>query len=240
MIILGQNIYNSLSHDPRLFMSRFSPSLPVFRLSLLYLPVLLLIISLCGCAAQSNSSTNRYYLVNNNKKRESSLGFSIKPPSGSGWLEKLSNDSLYYLKQTRTQEYSMYTKATEVHLADAYLEAGRFMQFVKKSKELSIDSGDYRNISTTYSSDTELSPLCVRYYQRYEDHGNKTLKPDEFIKIRKNGLMCMHPETLSDGVDMFYVESYLQSKASGHPSYREEGESFLSSLKFHPAANKRG
>jgi len=220
-------------------MSRFVPGLTVIRSSLLYLPVILFIISLCGCAAQINSSANRYYLVNNNKKRESSLGFSIKPPSGSGWLEKLNNDSLYYLKQTRTQEHSMYTKATEIHLADTYLEAGKFMQFVKKAKELSIDSGDYRNISMTYSSDTELSPLCVRYYQRYEDHGNKTLKPDEFIKIRKNGLMCMHPDTLSDGVDMFYVESYLQSKASVHPSYREEGESFLSSLKFYSAV-KRG
>lgn len=232
-------MHNSF-HTTRGFMSRLAPNLSVFQSSLLYLSVLLIIISLGGCAAQTNSSANHYFPVNNNKKRESSLGFSITPPSGSGWLEKLNNDSLYYLKQIKTKDYSIYTKATEIHLADANLEAGTFLQLVKKTKGLNIDSSDYRNISTTYSSDTELSPLCVRYYLRYEDHGNKNLKSDEFIKVRKNGLMCMHPDTLSDGVDMFYVESFLHSKGNGYPSYREEGESFLSSLKFHPSAKKRG
>ena len=214
-------------------MSISAPSFPVLRSYLSYLPVLLLIIALGGCAAQTNSFSNRYFPVNDHKKRESSLGFSITPPAGSGWLEKLNNDSLFYLKQTRTKEYAIYTKATEIHLSDAKLEAGKFMQFVKKSQELNVDSGDYRNISMTYSRDTELSPLCVRYYQKYEDHGDKNLKPHEFITIRKNGLMCMNPDTPSDGVDMFYVESILHSKASGSPSYREEGEAFLSSLQFH-------
>ena len=216
-------------------MSRFSLRLRRFRPFLSSLPVVLLSLSLCGCASYSS----RYHLVNNSKKRESSLGFSIKPPSGSGWLEKLNNDSLYYLKQTRTPEHSMYTKATEIHLSDTHLDATQFMQFVKKSQELDINTGAYRNISTQYAYDTALSPLCVRYSHRYEDHGNTTLKPDEFVKIRKSGIMCMHPDRPSDGVDMFYVESFLQSKASGHPSYREEGEFFLSSLKFYPAA-KRG
>lgn len=221
-------------------MSRFASSLFVLRSSLPYLPVLLIIlISLGGCA-ETGSFTNHYFPVNNNKKRESSLGFSITPPSGSGWLEKLNNDSLYYLKQIKTKDYSIYTKATEIHLADANLEAGKFMQYVKKTKGLHTESSNYRNISTTYSPDTELSPLCVRYYQRYEDHGNKNLKSDEFIKVRKNGLVCMHPDTLSDGVDMFYVESFLHTKASDYPSYREEGESFLSSLKFHSSVKKRG
>lgn len=208
----------------------------MFRPFVSSLPVLLLGLSLCCCTPYSS----RYHQVNNSKKRQSSLGFSIKPPSGSGWLEKLNNDSLYYLKQTRSPEYSIYTKATEIHLADPYLEAGQFMQFVKKSQELDIEAGNYRNISSQYAYDTALSPLCVRYSQRYEDHGNKTLKSDEFIKIRKSGVMCMHPDSPSDGVDMFYVESFLQSKATGHPSYREEGEFFLSSLKFYPAGDKRG
>lgn len=205
-----------------------------------YLLVLLFIISLCGCAAQTNSFSNHYFPVNNTKKRESSLGFSITPPSGAGWFEKLNNDSLYYLKKITAKDYSIYTKATEIHIPDVDLESEKFLQFVKDTRQLNVNSSDYRNISTSYTVDPELSPLCVRYYQKYEDHGNKNLKEDDFIKIRKSGLVCMHPDTLSEGVDMFYVESFLQSQASGNTSYKEEGESFLGSLKFHSAEKKRG
>ncbi len=168
------------------------------------------------------------------------MGFSISPPSGRGWLEKLNKESLYYLKNTRTGDYSIYTKATEIYIAEATMDAGEFLQFVQKAKEVPAGAGNYRNISTTYSPDTELSPLCVRYSQRYEDHGEKNLGPNEFIKVWRNGLMCMHPEALSYGVDMFYVESFVHSRASGHPSYREEGESFLGSLKFHAVGRRRG
>lgn len=218
-------------------MSTAHPGLTSRRALFSLLPALLFVTTLIGCAS---SYENRYFPVHSSKKRESSLGFSITPPSGSGWLEKLNEQSLYYLKQTRSQDYSIYTRATEIHLAEAYLEAGRFMQYVKSCKELSQLSGNYRNVTTTYSRDPELSPLCVRYYQRYEDHGKKNLRPDEFIKVRKNGIMCMHPETLRDGVDMFYEESVVHSRGSGYLSYREEGESFLSSLRFHSIANKRG
>lgn len=200
----------------------------------------LFIISLCGCASQTNSFSNRYFPVNNTNKRESSLGFSITPPAGAGWFEKLNNDSLYYLKKLNTKEYSIYTKATEIRLPAVDLEAERFLHFVKETREIQFKSDLYRNISSTYTVNSELSPLCVRYFQKYEDHGNRNLKADEFIEIRKSGLVCMHPDTLSNGIDMFYMESFLQSAASGNTSYKEEGESFLSSLRFHAAVKKRG
>lgn len=200
----------------------------------------LFIISLCGCSSQTNSFSNRYFPVNNNNKRESSFGFSITPPAGAGWLEKLNKDSLYYLKKMNTKDYSIYTKATEIHIPDTDLEAEKFLQFVKETRKIPAKSNSYRNISTTYTVNPELSPLCVRYLQKYEDHGNKNLKVNDFIKIRKSGLVCMHPDTLSDGVDMFYMESFLQSEASGNTSFKEEGESFLSSLKFHAPVKKRG
>lgn|GEM_PF-1418614 len=216
------------------------PSPLVLRQSVISPLVLLFIISLCGCASQTNSFSNRYFPVKNNKKRESSLGFSITPPSGAGWFEKLNDNSLYYLKRIKTNNYSIYTKATEIHIPDADLEAESFLLFVKQSRQLNVNSSDYRNISTSYSVNPELSPLCVRYYQKYEDHGNKNLKRDDFVEIQKNGLVCMHPDTLSDGVEMFYVESFLRSQANGAPSYKAEGESFLGSLEFHTPLNKRG
>lgn len=199
-----------------------------------FLIVFLLSISLCSCASPLISQTNHYFPVKNREQRASSLGFSIAPPSGINWYEKLKDNSLYYLKKIQTNDYSIYTKATEIHLDDKELEAGKFLQYVKNDKKLTPTSGDYRNVSFRYIQDKELSPLCIRYVQDYEDHGIKNLKKDEFIRVQKKGLVCMHPEAPENGVDMFYVESIRQSPKQQDQSYKDEGEFFLSSLKFHP------
>jgi hypothetical protein len=196
--------------------------------------VLIHSLSLCSCVSSlTSNTTNRYFPVENRDQRASSLGFSIAPPSGVGWYEKLNDKSLYYLKKIQTDDYSIYTKATEIHLEESELEAGTFLQYVRNGKQLNTTSGDYRNISFRYTIDKELSPLCIRYVQDYEDHGNKALKKDEFIRVQKKGLVCMHPETPKNGVDMFYVESFRQSQLSQDTSFKDEGEFFLSSLKFH-------
>ncbi len=200
----------------------------------LFLSFLLVLISLCSCASPLTSTANHYFPVKNRIDRASSLGFSIAPPSGVGWYEKLNDNSLYYFKKIQSQDYSIYTKATEIHLDNTDLEADRFLQYVKNVKKLNASSGDFRNVSFRYSHDKELSPLCIRYVQDYEDHGIKNLKKDEFVRVQKNGLVCMHPETPKNGIDMFYVESIRQSHAQQDQSYKDEGESFLSSLKFYP------
>lgn len=191
-----------------------------------------LFFSLCCC---SSPYTNHYFAVNNHEQRASSLGFSIAPPSGVGWYEKINNNSLYYLKKITSDDYSIYTRATEIHLDDSELEAERFLQYVKNNKSLNTASGDCRNVSFHYTHDTALSPRCIRYTQSYDDYGIKNLKKNEFVRVRKNGLVCMHPENLHNGIDLFYTESAVQSPEAQYQSYRDEGESFLNSLKFHLA-----
>lgn len=199
-----------------------------------FLSLFLFLIALCSCASPLATSSNTYFPVKNREDRASSLGFSIAPPSGVGWYEKLNDNSLYYLKKIQRKDYSIYTKATEIHLDNTDLEADRFLQYVKNVKMLNASSGDYRNVSFRYTHDKDLSPLCVRYAQNYEDHGIKNLNKDEFVRVEKKGLVCMHPETPQNGIDMFYVESIKQTHAQQDQSYKDEGESFLSSLKFHP------
>ncbi len=198
----------------------------------LLLIALLSLISLCSCASPQ-SYTNHYFPVKNGEQRASSLGFSITPPSGINWYEKLNDKSLYYLKKVQTDDYSIYTKATEIHLDGSELEVGGFLQYVKNDKKLNTTAGNFRNVSFRYTLDKDLSPLCIRYVQDYEDHGIKNLKKDEFIRVQKSGLVCMHPETPENGVDMFYVESVRQSQAHQDQTFKDEGEFFLSSLKFH-------
>lgn len=199
----------------------------------LFCIVFLLSAILSSCATTSSSYKNHYFPVKNRAQRDSSLGFSIAPPTGINWYEKLNDNSLYYLKKIQTNNYSIYTKATEIHLDGKDLDLDHFLQYVKNDKSLMPASGDYRNISFRYSQEKELSPLCVRYVQSYEDHTHKNLGKDEFIKVQKKGLVCMHPDTPENGVDMFYVESTRQSpKHPNQSSYKDEGEIFLSSLKF--------
>ena len=186
---------------------------------------------LCSCTTVYQ---NRYFPVNNLAQRESSLGFSITPPAGKHWYEKLNNNSLYYLKKTNQKDYAIYTKATEIHLRPEDLKADRFLAFVLKSKKLNNASGDFQNISLRIIQTKALSPLCIRYIQIYEDHSAKYLGKDEYVNIKNSGLVCMHPDTPRNGVDMYYVESSLKSSENPINDLNEEGESFLKSLKFHP------
>ncbi len=202
----------------------------------LFFTCLYITIHLCSCSLPLVTSSNHYFPVRNRDKRASSLGFSIAPPSGSGWYEKLNDNSLYYLKNIESRDYSIYTKATEIHLDVSKLEADRFLQYVLGAKDLNKASGDYRNISFNYTYDKELSPLCIRYVQSYEDHGSNTLNLDEFVRVQKNGLVCMHPDIPGNGIDMFYVESVRHKQAKQKQSFKDEGESFLSSLQFHPSS----
>ena len=190
----------------------------------------LLALSLCSCGS---SYKNRYFPVKNLAQRESSLGFSITPPTGDSWFEKLNNNSLYYLKKTGRKDYAIYTKATEIHLNPNELKADRFLQFVTRSKKPHTKSGDFQKVAFQVIPDNALSPLCVRYVLTYEDHSMKSQSKEEYINIKNSGLVCMHPDTLFNGVDMCYVERSLQSSKNPIGKSNEEGEFFLRSLKFH-------
>ncbi len=190
--------------------------------------MLFTVILFCSCASQEN----RYFPVKNLKARESSLGFSISPPSGARWYEKHNRDSLYYLKITEEKKYSIFAKATEIHLLENKLNKNTFVQFVKEKKKIHPAQGDYRNITFQYMTEAGLSPFCVRYFQKYEDHSKKEILQNDFIVVKNSGLVCMHPETPGNGIDMYYQESYLSSEKEPQKSFEDECEFFLSSLRF--------
>ncbi|WP_457576970.1 hypothetical protein [Desulfomarina sp.] len=160
------------------------------------------------------------------------MGFSISPPSGARWYEKHNRDSLYYLKITEEKKYSIFAKATEIHLLENELDKTNFIKFVKEKKKIHSDQGDYRNIKFQYRTDTGLSPYCVRYFQKYEDHSKREILQNNYIVVKNSGLVCMHPETPANGIDMYYQESYLSSGNEPQKSFEDECEFFLSSLRF--------
>lgn len=198
----------------------------------LYCIAFAVILSLSGCGVYSGSYVDRYFPVKNNIERESSLGFSITPPSGIGWYEKLNNDALYYLKHLRNKKYTIYTKAAELRLNPPPSDINKFVEYVIKNKSINLASGVYKNHTFNYSIDFGLSPYCVRYIQHYDDYSQRGLKQNEYIKVNNGGLVCMHPDTPKAGVDMHYKESYLGTSEQSARSFKKEGEYFLSSLKF--------
>lgn len=198
--------------------------------------IVLFLIVLCflnACTTGRRSYSNRYFPVKTLEKRASTLGFSITPPKGYGWYEKVHNETLYYLKRVPTKNYSIYTKATEITLHRSDLDSNKFLAFVKRTKRVNLSSGTIKNHSFNYSFSRDLSPLCIRYNQNYDDYSKKKLKRNEFIHVRNSGLVCMHPKKPKNGVDMYYVESSVQSGANQTKSFSSEGESFLASLTFH-------
>lgn len=194
---------------------------------------MILLSSVLGCVACSPTH-NQYFPVTDLKERNNTLGFSITPPSGSGWYEKLNDRTLYYLKKLPSTDYAIYTTATEIHLAEKQLKADSLLKLVERSKRVAAPAEGLKNISLRVVLEPQPSPLCVRYRQAYEDHGGKDLASDQHIKIEKNGVVCLHPATPGVGIDMCYVESERSTASEKTQSYREEGEFFLSSLRFFP------
>ncbi|RPH41853.1 MAG: hypothetical protein EHM86_03410 [Desulfobulbaceae bacterium] len=191
----------------------------------------MLIVLMSACA----KPVSTYHPVTDDTPRQSTLGFSITPPPGVAWYERHNKESLYYLKKTRPKLYSISTKATEIHVDKVFHQKSDFHDYVKSRKALSQAPTRYRNIEFEFTDITELSPYCVRYENKYDDHGEQKSMGQPYVRVKKTGIFCMHPDFPLNGIDMFYQERSLSS--SREPSFQKEGEQFLSSLQFQSTIN---
>ena len=182
-----------------------------------------------GCSSVS-SKTTRYYPVKQYTPRENSLGFSILPPPGNNWYEKLRDNSLIYLKKDQPETYAIYTQATEIILDHPISEEKELVEYVMKTKDVDLTSGRYKNYTSQYYTKKSPSQQCVRYNNNFEDHGVKNLAEKTFVIVKSGGVFCLHPDTPGVGVDLYYFEKSLSG--ADNTSYKNEGEQFLSSLNF--------
>lgn len=181
-----------------------------------------------GCGGAVNT---KYHLVKNHKPRKSTLGFSVLPPPGKNWYEKLKNDSLLYLKISDSSDsYSIFTEAREVRLKKNVRQSKDLLRYVKREKNKLVANKAYRNSKSSYQIEKSLSKHCVRYQQSYEDHGMKGLRGRRHVEVNTGGLFCAHPGNPKVAVDVSYVEKTLSNVVA--KSYRNEGETFLASLNF--------
>ncbi len=185
---------------------------------------------LTGCVEKS-----KYHRVQNTDPRHSTFGFSVEPPPGKGWYEKHKDNSLIYLKKTDPNRYSLQTKATEINFNRTIEIKEAFVLYLKEKKTIAQTGTKHRNDKLDYTIEGKLSTLCVKYTHQYEDHGYKNLKKNEYVIVKNNGLICIHPEVPTNGIEISYMEKSLSS--NHHQSYLNEGEMFLNSLSFNSATN---
>jgi hypothetical protein len=196
-----------------------------------YINTLILIFVLFAFSA-CGSVNSKYHLVRNHKPRTSSLGFSVTPPPGDHWYERLKNESLYYLKIAETSNtYSIFTEAREVQLNRSFTHPADFLKHVQKEKNRSITKNSYREKQTSFLIENTLSEYCVRYQQNYQDHGMEGLRGRRYVDVSTSGLYCIHPDNTGVGIDVSYVEKTLSDAKT--VSYRKEGEMFLASLSLY-------
>lgn len=180
----------------------------------------------------TGSKKKRYYLVKHHKPRESTLGFSITPPPGQNWYEKLENDSLFYVKINKAHtRYSILTEAREVQLSKNINNAIEIQNYVRNEKEKYLTSSKFKKPNLTVQVEKSLTKKCVRYSQSYQDHGMKGLRGQRYVNVDTQGLFCLHPDKSRVAIDINYVEKTLSNTRV--KSYSSEGERFLTSLKFH-------
>ncbi len=193
--------------------------------------LLIFVIFLFVSSCSTHGNKARYYAVKHYEPRASSLGFSIVPPPGNNWYEKLKNDSLYYLKISKSHKrYSILTEAREVRLKSGFNSPNELLQYVESEKQKSLVSADFNNRKVSVQLESSLSQYCVRYSKLYEDHGVEGLRGRRHVNVNTQGLFCLHPDNDRVGVDVSYVEKSLSDTKA--KSYRNEGEVFIASLNF--------
>lgn len=198
-----------------------------FYLSTLLALTLMLLLSSCS----GHSSKVNYHAVKHYQPRASTLGFSVTPPPGKNWFEKLKNNSLYYLKISNSHKlYSILTQAREVKLERSFAGSQELLEYVRSDKEKSIQYADYQQGKVNAGVEISLSKNCIRYSQSYEDHGVEGLRGRRHVNVETQGLFCLHPDNSRVAIDVSYVEKSLSDSVS--VSYRNEGEIFLASLNF--------
>ena len=173
----------------------------------------------------------RYHAVKHHKPRASTLGFSITPPPGSDWYEKLQDDSLFYVKINDLHtRYVILTEAREVHLKKNIGSLAEIESYVEREKKKDIESPHYKQQNISVHNEDSPAEECVRYNQYYQDHGLQGLKKGSYVNVDTHGLFCLHPDNRKVAIDINYVEKSLSNVQV--TAYSSEGETFLASLKF--------
>lgn len=206
---------------PRLFLS-----VARYLLSLLLFPVFL-----AGCA-----TSPPLIPIDDANERLVFNGFSVLPPAGTGWnwVGRSGQDKSRFYDTTFVKQDGDRTYVTRVILADAegkdYSDLDGLMGWLKTSAMLR-EGPRQRGITYDLKKGDTLDAPCVRYDFDAVDT-RPANRPGMVFDLDGHGLYCPHP--LDAGVMVQIGYSRRSPQGQSYVAGLDEGERFLSSVRFLP------
>jgi hypothetical protein len=189
--------------------------------------VFILVGALVTCAGQN---AGRDLVPLKDRQRVlSTHGFSFLPPQQSGWLEKFGKNEITYFKETDPAIVSFYTQAIEGEYPAAPSTEAELLAFVRSKKDDWGREGRYSDTSSSIAIE-ESEKSCVSYWVSAHDRAPTNKGNHEFLVLHTAGRFCLHPQTRSAGVDIFYSVRHIPNFDA--TALFAEGESFVKSLQF--------
>jgi hypothetical protein len=161
-------------------------------------------------------------------------GYSVSPPPGKNWFEmQRDRQQVLFGKKIDSPTHSFGATATSDLIVDKFETREQFQEYVNKLRTADFDPTRFKVVEFDSAVDTTYPAWCVRYRLKHTDR-NAVLARNQTLLVEDFGVTCLHPGEKDLVVDVGYSErgraAELKSELSA--ALRQEGESFMRSLKF--------
>jgi len=157
-------------------------------------------------------------------------GFSVRPPIGSGWFVRVSEQG----HDRATYRHTLTTK-THTFVADVSLMQ---MDTSLSTEEALVPHGfanaeRYQVLENSHELDHSRKTTCIRYSIRLKDKGAPNAPPGSPLVLIDRGLVCAHPTIPGRAVRASYSERGLEEELD--PRLWSDFEEFLGGVQIESA-----
>ena len=159
-------------------------------------------------------------------------GYSVLPPPGKNWFE-MGRDKQHVLfgKKIESRTHSFAATATSGLIDEKFETREQFQNYVNKVRVADLGSERFKMLEFSSDFDPAFPAWCVRYRAKTQDRA-APFAIGRALLLEHIGITCLHPAMPDLVVDVGYSERGRPAEISAE--LREEGESFMRSLKFTP------
>ena len=128
---------------------------------------------------------------------------------------------------------SFASTATSGGLPEKFENREQFQEYVNKMRTVEIDPRRFKIVEFDSRIDDSHKAWCVRYHLKHTDN-DAVLARNRSLIVEDFGIACLHPDRNNLIVDVGYSERGRAAELGKELSIqlRQEGESFVRSLKF--------
>ena len=159
-------------------------------------------------------------------------GYSVLPPPGKNWFEMgRDKEQVLFGKKIESRTHAFAATATSGPIDEKFETREQFQNYVNKVRVADLGSERYKMLEFSSDFDPAFPAWCVRYRAKTQDRA-APFAIGRALLLEHVGVTCRHPTIPDLVVDVGYSERGRPAEISAE--LREEGESFMRSLKFTP------